>query len=83
MTQARFELDPYTIRVLDVVKGKFGLKTRNAALKKFVECHGEQYAEVNVDERVLHELDKSVTEHNKKHKKRRMSTQELDTHLGL
>jgi len=83
MTQSRLELDPYTARVLDVVKGKFGLKNRNDALRKFVEEHGEGYAEMRVDERVVREMDAIYAGHVKKHKGRKMSEQELDKLLGL
>jgi len=83
MTHARFELDPYTARVLDVVKGKFGLKNRNAALKKFVERHGTEYAEKRIEEHILEQLDKTVQNHKNKHKNRTSSVKELDAILEL
>ena len=83
MTQARLELDPYTARVLDVVKGKFSLKNRNEALKRFVEEHGPAYVEMNVDERILHELDRIHDEHTRQHPRRTMSEKDLNELLGL
>ena len=83
MAQARLELDPYTVRVLDVVKGKFGLKNRNEALKKLVDEHGPAYAEMRIDEQILQELDRTVADHAKKHKLRKMTEQQLDILLGL
>ena len=83
MAQARLDLDPYTVRVLDVVKGKFGLKNRNEALKKFVEEHGAGYAEIRIDEQVLRELDHLVADHKKKHNLRKMNEKQIDILLGL
>ena len=83
MTQARFVLDPYTIRVLDVVKGKFGLKNREEALRRFVEEHGTEYANVSVEDGILKELDATLDRHQRKHRQRRMSVRELDKLLGL
>ena len=36
ITQVRFEIDEITKRVLDTIKGKYGLPNRSEALKKFV-----------------------------------------------
>lgn len=70
------------MRVLDVVKGKYGLKNRNQALRKFVQEYGEEYAEITVKEEVLADLDKTAAEH-KQHGLRTMSEEELDELLGL
>ena len=67
MTQIRLEIDDYTKRVLDVVKGKHNLKNRNLALKKFVELHGEQYVEKEPNELFLKELDEKYENHKKKY----------------
>lgn len=83
MTQARFELDDYTIRVLDVIKGKFGLKNRDAALKRFAREEGYKYVEPSPNEMVLRDLDAVYNEHMKKHKNRKMSEKELNKLLGL
>lgn len=82
MSQARFELDEYTTRVLDVIKGKFGLNNRNEALTRFVHEFGSEFVEPEVDEKFLTELDKATTAHLKKYGYRKMSMKELDKLLG-
>lgn len=83
MPQARFDLDSYSTRVLDVVKGKYGLKNRQEALKKFVEIHGEEYAQMRVEEKVLRELDATHKQHLDTHGFSVISDDELDKLLGL
>ncbi len=83
MTEARFNLDEYTTRVLDVVKGKYGLKNRNEALNKFFREYGEDLVEPIIDENYLRELDKIVEDHKKNYKDRTMTLEELDDLLGL
>jgi hypothetical protein len=81
--QTRFELDDYTLRVLDVIKGKFGLKNRDEALRRFALENGSEYVEPLIDEAILTELDVTYEEHLKKHKNRTMTEKELDKLLGL
>ncbi len=83
MTQARFTLDTYAVRVLDVVKGQFALKNRNEALKKFIELHGEKHVEMQFEEKFLKELDKTHQEHVEKYGTKTMSMKELDEVLGI
>lgn len=83
MTQARLVLNEHTTRVLDVVKGKFGLKNRSEALNKFVKEEGDKYIEPKVDEFVLNELDAIYNEHKKNYPNRRMTTKEVDVLLGF
>lgn len=83
MIEARFKLDDYTSRVLDVIKGKFGLKNRNEALKKFADTEGYRYLEPIANEKTLNELDSIFEEHKRKNLKRRMSNKQLKQHLGL
>lgn len=83
MTQARFDLDDYSMRILDVVKGKYGLKNRNEALRMFLREHGAQYAEVRLDEQIIERLDKIANKHAQQHAHRKMSDDELDELLGL
>ncbi len=82
MTQAKFELEEYSVRVLDMVKGKFGLKNRNDALNRFILEYGQDFLEPITNESYLKELDKKVLEHEKKYSKRRMSLKELDELLN-
>jgi len=83
MIEARFKLDEYTVRVLDVIKGKFGLKNRNDALKRLALEVGETYVEFSPSETVLRELDETYGTHKKKHKSRKMSDSELKRLLNV
>ncbi|MGV8162766.1 MAG: hypothetical protein ACP5N2_05550 [Candidatus Nanoarchaeia archaeon] len=83
MTEARLELDDYTTRVLDVIKGKHGLKNRNEALKKLVEEHGSAYVEREPNQMALEELDKIYEAHKKKYGLKKMTNKELKKLLGL
>lgn len=81
-TQARLKLNEHTVRVLDVVKGKFGLKNRSEALNKFAEEEGIKYVEPKIDESILKELDETYEKHKYKYGDRSMSLKELDELLG-
>ena len=83
MIQARFEMDDYTIRVLDVIKGKFGLKNRSEALKKLAFEAGNDYVELAPNEMFLKELDAIYVQHAKKHQNRKMNDKELKKLLNL
>lgn len=83
MKQARIELDDYTSRVLDVIKGKFGLKNRNEALKRLALEAGSEYLELAPNEMALKELDAIYESHKKKHGSRTMTDKELKKLLGL
>ena len=83
MTQSRLELDDYTARVLDVIKGKFGLSNRSEALKRFALENGDAYVEPVPNDRVLKEIDAVFEQHIKEHKARKLSERELDRLLGI
>lgn len=83
MTQIRLEVKDYTLRVLDVIKGKFGLKNRDSALDKFMELYGEEYLEPQIDESVLKEIDEVYESHMKRKDRKNMTLKELDSLLGL
>ena len=83
MIQSRLEMDDYTARVLDVIKGKFGLKNRSEALQKLALEAGNEYVEAAPNEMVLRELDAVYESHKKKHGNRKMSNTELKKILGL
>jgi hypothetical protein len=83
MTQARLEMDDYTVRVLDVVKGKFGLKNRSEALRKLALEAGNEYIELAPNEQVLRELDEIYEDHKKRHPDRTMTHTELKKLLGI
>ena len=83
MIQTRMVMDDYTARVLDVIKGKFGLKNRSEALKKLALEAGNDYIELAPNEMVLKELDSIYEDHKRKHGNRKMSDAELRKLLGL
>ncbi|NQZ85682.1 MAG: DUF2683 family protein [Nanoarchaeales archaeon] len=83
MVQAIMKLDDYSTRVLDVVKGKYGLKNRNDALNKFILEFGSEFVEVPINEDYLIELDKQSIEHMQKYPNRKMTLNEVDDLLGL
>ena len=76
-------MDDYTARVLDVVKGKFGLKNRSEALKKLALEAGNEYIELAPNEMMLKELDAIYEGHKKKHGNRKMSDAKLKKLLSL
>ncbi len=83
VTETRFDLDDYSLKVLDVVKGKHGLKNRNEALKKLLDDVGEEYVEKVPNESALRELDRIYEAHKKKYPNKTMTEKELNKILGL
>ena len=83
MTQARLELDEYSARVLDVIKGKYGLKNRSEALKRFTIEKGVEFVEPVANEQTLRELDIIYEKHMKKHRNRKMTNTQLSKLLGM
>jgi hypothetical protein len=81
--QARFEMDDYTVRVLDVIKGKYGLKNRDEALKRLVLENGDKYVDPVPNEMVLRELDVIYEGHKKKYGNKTMDDVELKKLLRL
>ena len=81
--QSRLEINDYTARVLDVVKGKFGLKNRSEALNKLTKECGSYYVDPQPNEMALRELDVIYEDHKKKYSKRKMSDKELKALLGI
>ena len=81
--QSRLEMDEYTARVLDVVKGKFGLKNRSEALNRLTKECGSIYVDPQPNELALRELDVIYEDHKKKHRNRKMSDKELKVLLGI
>lgn len=83
MAQARVELDEYSIRVLDVVKGKFGLRNKNAALNKFMHLFGDNFIEPEFDEKETLILRDIVDSYDVSKKKNTMTLDDLDNLLGI
>lgn len=83
MIQARFELDEHTARVLDVIKGKYGLKNRDEALRRLALETEDKYVELKANELVLRELDEIYEAHKKEHKNRKMTNKDLKRLLNV
>lgn len=83
MIQARFELDEHTVRVLDVIKGKYGLKNRDEALRRLALETEDKYVEQKANEEVLQELDKTYEKHKQTNKNRKMTNKELKRLLNV
>jgi hypothetical protein len=83
MIQARFEIDEHTARVLDVIKGKYGLKNRDEALRRLALETEDKYVELKANELVLRELDEIYETHKKEHKNRKMINKDLKRLLNV
>lgn len=83
MVTARITLDNYSNRVLNVIKAKFGLSDKSAALNKLIELHGDEYVEREVDEKYLEKLASIEEKHFKKNKKKTITLKELDELCGV
>lgn len=84
MTQVRLELDETTLRVIDTVKGKYGLKNRSAALQFFVREQGLHYMEpeIKLPDSELAELDEIIADM-KQNGGVKMNLTQLKKHMGL
>ncbi len=68
----------HTSRVLGVIKEKYGLRDKGAALDKFAEMYGEEFVDEEIREEVIKEVIESCDRHIKKYGLRKMSLKELD-----
>ena len=75
---ARIEMNPYTNKVLAVIKAKYGLRDKSEAIDKFAEIYGEDIVEKEAKEEYIKEMIEGVNEHLRKYKNRKMSLKELD-----
>ncbi len=83
MVQTRLEMDDYTSRVLDVIKGRFGLRNRSEALKRLALEAGNEYIDLAPNELALKELDAIYEDHKKKYTNRKMNNAQLKKLLEL
>lgn len=83
MVFARVSLSDYANRVLNVVKAKFGLKTKSEALNKLAEMFGDEFVEKEATDEYVKKLLEIEEKHFKKHGKRKMSVKELDELCGV
>lgn len=82
MISARVELNDYANRVLGVIKIKFGLRDKSAALNKFIEIYGEEIIEREANDEYIKKIISISENHLKKYGKRKMTLQELNKLCG-
>jgi chorismate mutase len=76
--QFRAEIDDYTSQVLGVIKERYGLTDKAAALNKFAKLYGSDFVPLEVKDDVMKELIYTCNEHVKKYGKRKMTIKDLD-----
>lgn len=82
MTVARVFLEPYSNKVLNVVKAKYDLTDKSDALNKFIELYGTNEVEPEVKEEYVKKILQIEKDHYEKHPNRRMSKAEMDKLFG-
>ena len=73
----------YTSRVLGVVKEKYGLKDKAAALDKFAELYGDEFVGREASDEEVREIIRSCDAHVKKYGFKPMSDKELADICGV
>lgn len=68
----------YASRVLGVIKEKFGLRDKAAALEKFADMFGDEFVDKEVKDDYIKKLIELEKRHLKKYPNKRMSLRELD-----
>jgi len=71
------KVNEYTSRVIGVIKEKYGLKDKAAALDKFAQMHGEEYADREIKDEVVREVIESCDRHIKKYGFRKRTVKDL------
>lgn len=83
MTQMKIELDSYSTRVLDVIKGQNGLKNRNQAFQKLIEDNGSKYVKKTQLEKDLERADMILEDHESRKDRKKLTKEEVKELLGL
>ena len=79
MTSMSITVNNYTSKVLGVIKEKFGLKDKAAALDKFADMYGEEFVDKDIKEKVVKQMIRDCDDWERKHKfKKKMTLKELD-----
>ncbi|MFH1095128.1 MAG: antitoxin [Candidatus Micrarchaeota archaeon] len=78
MVFAQIELDDYTNHVLNVIKAKFALKDKSAAIGKMAELFGAEFVEREPREEYVKKILDIEADRLKCHPNRRMTIAELD-----
>jgi len=78
MVLARLSINEYSNRVLNVIKARFGLKDKSAALNRFAEMYGDDVVEKEAKDNYIKKILEIDERHMKKHGYKKMSIKELD-----
>jgi len=78
MVHARVELDDQANKVLNVIKAKYDLKDKSAAINKMADMFGNEFIDVEATPQYMEELDRLYEDHIKKYGQGKMSLEELD-----
>ncbi|MBI5553781.1 MAG: DUF2683 family protein [Candidatus Diapherotrites archaeon] len=77
MVDARVSLNKYSSQVLSVVKARYDLRDKSAALNKFVELYGVNELEPEVDEQYVKKILSLEGSHLKKYGQKHTSFSDL------
>ena len=83
MISARVSLTPYANQVLAVVKAKYNLGDKSAALNKFVEIYGDEVVEKEANEEYVKRILDINERHIRKYGSRKMTLKDLDRLCGI
>jgi len=75
---ARITLNPYTNKVLAVIKAKYSLKDKSRALNKFAELYGDEVVQKEANEDHVKKIIELTDKHLARYKKKSMTIEELD-----
>lgn len=78
MVHARVELNDHANKVLNVIKAKYDLRDKSAAINKMADMFGNEFIDVEATPQYMEELDRLYEDHIKKYGQRKMSLGELD-----
>lgn len=82
MVSMNLKVSDYASRVLGVIKEKYGLKDKSAALERFADMYGDEFVDKKVSEKYLQKIMRIEEEEKRKHPNRRMTDKELDKLFG-
>lgn len=75
---ARIEINPYTNKVLAILKAKYGLKDKSEAINKFADLYGDEIFEKEAKDEYVKKVIGIADRHMKKYGHKTMSLEELD-----
>lgn len=75
---ARVTLNPYTKKVLAVLKAKYSLKDKSEAINKFTELYGDEIVEQEAKEEYIKKIIEITDKHLAEYKDRKMTLAQLD-----